>query len=133
MAPDDSLLAARALVLRDLAAYRADVARVVSIVEDVLTERRWWVEQWPEGAAYVPGLVAQDVQDAMLERVARWPACPIHHGDPEAEEDGHVLHVLPDLGVDPHWVCERHGTVVAPLGGLVAQDSSDQFGASDPS
>jgi DNA-binding transcriptional MocR family regulator len=59
------------------------------------------------------GLVAQDVQDALLERAGRWPLC-------KACEDGtHALYVDPDLGgPDPAWVCEQAGVVVAPIGGL---------------
>ena len=62
--PDDPLLAARALVLHDLAARGLAQPAVVSMLEKSLSERRWWLSQWPEGAAYVLGLVAQDVQDA---------------------------------------------------------------------
>ncbi len=113
----DCLLAARALVLHDLAARAMDSARTVSIVDDVLTQRRWWTEQWPEGSAYVACLVAQDVQEALLEKVGRWPLCArqdgAHHGD-----EPHELRVTPDLGADPHWVCEHDGTVIAPVGAL---------------
>ncbi len=109
----DPLLHARALVLHDLAACGACDAGVVSLVEDVVAARRWWVEQWPQGAAYVAGQVAQDVQDRMIDEVARWPSCPRHDG-----ADRHELHIEPELGADPHWVCETDGAVVAPLGGL---------------
>lgn len=113
------LHAARALVLKDLAA--SDVtgapelgAAVVSLVEDAVAHRRWWVEQWPDGAEFLPGLVAQDVQDALLERYGRWPLCPLHKdiGDP------HALQVEPELGPDPHWVCSTEGVAVAPVGSL---------------
>ncbi len=124
----DALLAARALVLHDLAAYGMDNATTVSVVDHVLTERRWWVEQWPAGAAYVACLVAQDVQEALLESVGRWPLCRRDHGDEDTTDQGevvpgddaapHELHVLPDLGEDPHWVCEKSGTVVAAVGAL---------------
>lgn len=30
----------------------------------------------------------------------------------------HALRVSPELGADPHWVCEEAGIVVAPVGGL---------------
>ncbi|HEX6920704.1 MAG TPA: hypothetical protein VF314_10770 [Actinomycetes bacterium] len=112
----DALLAARALVLHDLAARGLESARTVSLVDDVLTHRRWWVEQWPEGAAYVACLVAQDVQEALLETVGRWPLCARHHDDDDQEP--HELRVTPDLGEDPHWVCEEDGCVVAPVGAL---------------
>lgn len=111
----DALLCARALVLHDLAARGLDTARTVSILDEVLTERRWWVAQWPEGAAYVACLVAQDVQEALLEEVGRWPLCFLHRHDHDAP---HELRVAPDLGEDPHWVCEEDGCVVAPVGAL---------------
>ncbi|MFD9790267.1 hypothetical protein ACFWXK_04870 [Streptomyces sp. NPDC059070] len=112
---EQSLHAARALVLADLAAREVAWADVVSLVEDAVTHRRWWVEQWPDGAAYVAGLVAQDVQDALLEKYGRWPICPVcDAGDP------HALDVEPELGPDPHWVCGKAGVTVAPVGGLGA-------------
>jgi hypothetical protein len=111
----DCLLAARALVLHDLVACGMDSARTVSIVDDVLTERRWWVDQWPDGAAYVACLVAQDVQEALLEVVGPWPLCVLAHDDVDRP---HELRVAPDLGDDPHWVCEEQGCVVAPVGAL---------------
>lgn len=119
----DALFAARARVLRDLAAYGLDTAPSVSVLDEVLTSRRWWLDQWPAGAAYVACLVAQDVQEALLESVGRWPLCSWVHDDLEDSSDGavpHELRVAPDLGEDPHWVCEEHGTVVAPVGHLAA-------------
>ena len=74
---EQALHAARALVLADLVAGEVAEAEVVSLVEDAVAHRRWWVEQWPEGVAFVAGLVAQDVQDALLERYGRWPLCPV--------------------------------------------------------
>ncbi|HZX38031.1 MAG TPA: hypothetical protein VFF37_06810 [Streptomyces sp.] len=110
---EQALHAARALVLADLAARDVADAGVVSMVEEAVTHRRWWVEQWPEGVEYVAGLVAQDVQDALLERYGRWPLCPVcDAGDP------HALDVEPELGPDPHWVCSKAGVVVARVGGL---------------
>jgi hypothetical protein len=110
---EHALHRARALVLTDLAARNVADAGVVSMVEDAVTHRRWWVEQWPEGVEYVVGLVAQDVQDALLERHGRWPLCPVcDAGDP------HALEIQPELGPDPHWVCGKAGVVVAPIGGL---------------
>ncbi|MER8236557.1 hypothetical protein ACIRQY_31275 [Streptomyces sp. NPDC101490] len=110
---EQALHAARALVLADLAARDVAEAEVVSMVEDAVTHRRWWVEQWPEGVEYVAGLVAQDVQDALLERYGRWPLCPVCDSD-----DPHALDVEPELGPDPHWVCAKQGVAVAPVGGL---------------
>lgn len=110
---EQALHRARALVLADLAARNVADAGVVSMVEDAVTHRRWWVEQWPEGVEYVAGLVAQDVQDALLERHGRWPLCPVcDTGDP------HALEIQPELGPDPQWVCGKAGVVVAPIGGL---------------
>ncbi|SED48356.1 hypothetical protein SAMN05216532_4693 [Streptomyces sp. 2231.1] len=113
---EQALHAARALVLADLVAREVAEADVVSLVEDAVAQRRWWVEQWPQGAAFVAGLVAQDVQDALLERYGRWPLCPVcGSGDP------HALDVEPELGPDPHWVpqggCEGRGGRLAGIGG----------------
>ncbi|WP_326689578.1 MULTISPECIES: hypothetical protein [unclassified Streptomyces] len=108
-----ALHAARALILADLEA--GDVARadIVSLVEESVSHRRWWVSQWPEGIAFVDGLVAQDVQDALLERYGRWPVCPVCVG-----ADPHALDVEPELGEEPHWVCGKTSTVVARVGSL---------------
>lgn len=111
---DDVVLVARALVLRDLGARGLDVAAAVDVLDAALTERRWWVEQWPEGAAFVAGQLAQDVQDRLLDTgVGRWPSCA-----PCTEEEPHELRIEPELGPDPQWVCEKTGRPVAPLGAL---------------
>ncbi|MBP0457401.1 hypothetical protein [Streptomyces montanisoli] len=110
---EQALHAARALVMADLAAGGVAGAETVSLVEESVAHRRWWIEQWPEGAPFVAGLVAQDVQDALLERYGRWPLCPLC-----AADDPHALDVEPELGPDPHWVCGRSGTVIAPVGAL---------------
>lgn len=100
-------------MLADLAAREVAEADVVSLVEESVVQRRWWVEQWPEGADFVAGLIAQDVQDALLERHGRWPLCPVcPSGDP------HALEVEPELGPDPHWVCHKAGVRVAAVGDL---------------
>jgi hypothetical protein len=110
---EQSLHTARALVLADLAADEVAAPDVVSLVEDSVVQRRWWVEQWPQGAEFVAGLVAQDVQDALLERYGRWPLCPVcGSGDP------HALDVEPELGPDPHWVCHKAGVRIAAVGSL---------------
>ncbi|MFJ6811380.1 hypothetical protein ACIQRK_36190 [Streptomyces anulatus] len=111
---EQSLHTARALVMADLAAGDVAEADIVSLVEDAVTHRRWWVEQWPEGVDFVAGLVAQDVQDALLERYGRWPLCPAC----SAEEEPHALDVEPELGPDPHWVCTKAAVAVAPVGAL---------------
>ena len=110
---EQELHAARARVIADLVAGDVDRAEIVSLVEDAVTHRRWWVGQWPEGAAYVTGLIAQDVQDALLESHGRWPLCPVC-----TEQDPHALDVEPELGPDPHWVCTRAAVSVAPVGEL---------------
>lgn len=110
---EQALHAARALVLADLVAGDIAQADVVSLVEDSVSHRRWWVAQWPQGAEFVAGLVAQDVQDALMERYGRWPLCPAcDSGDP------HALDIEPELGTDPHWVCGKAGVVVAAVGSL---------------
>jgi hypothetical protein len=108
-----ALFEARARVLADLEARRSATAAAVSFLEDAISSRTWWAEQWPEGVQYVAGLVAQDVQDALFETTERWPLC-LGCGGP-----AHSLYIQPDLGgPDPVWVCEESGDVVAPLGGL---------------
>lgn len=112
--PDEALAAARALVLRDLEATQAADPVSVSALEEAVTARRWWASQWAEGTTYVAGLVAQDVQDALLDSAGRWPLCrACDHLDP------HALYIHPELGgPDPTWVCESSGIAVAPLGHL---------------
>ncbi|MGH3443774.1 MAG: hypothetical protein ACRDPB_00225 [Nocardioidaceae bacterium] len=110
----DVLLAARALVLHDLEATEAANPESVSALESAVTTRRWWASQWEQGKRYVAGLVAQDVQDALLESVGRWPLCTACD-----QLDAHALYIHPELGgPDPTWVCEKSGISVAPLGGL---------------
>ena len=109
------MLSARALVLRDLCARELDSPAAVDVLEDVVAERRWWVEEWPDGAAYVAGQIAQDVQERLLDGgLGRWPRCISCDGDT------HELRIEPELGHDPQWVCEESGTAVAPLGALGA-------------
>ncbi|MCW2790989.1 MAG: hypothetical protein JWO76_87 [Nocardioides sp.] len=110
---DDTLLFdARARVLADLVARHQATPAAVSVLEDAVSDRKWWAEQWPEGAAYVAGLVAQDVQDALFETVGRWPICLSCDDAPV-----HALYIQPDLGgPDPMWVCEETGEPVAALG-----------------
>ena len=112
---DPAVYAARAVVLRDLQSTSIVDAVVVSLLEEAVTTRRWWAAQWPDGIEYVAGLVAQDVQDALLDDGERWPLCEA------CDEDAalHSLHIEPDLGgPDPVWVCEESGRAVAPLGNL---------------
>ena len=110
----DALLAARALVLHDLEATASANPESVSALEASVTTRRWWASQWEEGKRYVAGLVAQDVQDALLETVGRWPLCTACD-----QLDAHALYIHPELGgPDPTWVCEEAGLEIAPVGGL---------------
>jgi hypothetical protein len=111
---DASLIfTARALVLADLEARQLATPEAVSVLENAMSQRTWWAEQWPEGQQYVAGLVAQDVQDALFEVSGRWPICLDCDG-PE-----HSLYIQPDLGgPDPVWVCEESGHTIAPLGRL---------------
>ncbi|MFB7665116.1 hypothetical protein ACFC1R_14345 [Kitasatospora sp. NPDC056138] len=111
---ETALHAARALILADLTARDVAEAEVVSMVEKAVTHRRWWLEQWPAGTEFVLGLLAQDVQDALLEAYGRWPLCTAC----AADGDPHALSVEPELGAEPHWVCGKNATVVAPVGGL---------------
>ncbi|SEN06600.1 hypothetical protein [Actinacidiphila rubida] len=104
---------ARALVLADLTARDVAEATVVSLLEEAVSKRRWWLQQWPDGADFVTGLLAQDVQDALMEAYGRWPLCP-HCEEP------HALTVEPELGADPQWVCEARGEAVAAVGSLGA-------------
>ncbi|OEJ26316.1 hypothetical protein AR457_19510 [Streptomyces agglomeratus] len=110
---EQALHAARALVMADLTARDVARADVVSLVEDAIVHRRWWVEQWPAGAEFVTGLIAQDVQDALLEKYGRWPICPVC-----TDVEPHALAVEPELGPDPHWVCSKAAVIVAPVGSL---------------
>lgn len=115
---DDPVTTARALVLRDLERTGVADALAVSLLEEAVSQRAWWVEQWAEGRDFVVGLVAQDVQDGLLERKGRWPLCTTCRESNPADEP-HALYVSPDLGgPDPHWVCEESGTVVARIGSL---------------
>lgn len=110
---DDALLGARARVLHDLEATGAADPSSVSALEEVVSARRWWVTEWEEATTYVAGLVAQDLQDRLLEDRGRWPLCP------RCEGATHALYIHPELGgPDPVWVCEERGQEVAPLGAL---------------
>lgn len=113
MTSADPLLGARALVLRDLSAQGFVDPHTVSVVEDCVAQRRWWLSQWQQGAAFIEGLVAQDVQDALFDEARRWPLC-VDCADPVE----HSLSIEPELGPDPHWVCSESGELIARLGAL---------------
>lgn len=108
---EQALHTARAAVLRDLSATGHTDPSTVSLVDDAVASRRWWVEQWPDGVAFLTCLVAQDVADALLARVGRWPCCVVHDEEP--------LVVEPALGHDPRWICGHCGEI-APIGELHA-------------
>ena len=114
--PEAALHAARADVLHDLEASRLAEPAVIDLLEDALSTRRWWLQHWPSGSAYIAGLIAQDVQDSLLETHGRWPLCPTCDS-----ESPHAVYIHPELGgPEPVWVCEESGTTVAPLGQLGA-------------
>ncbi|MFD0807303.1 hypothetical protein ACFQ0K_14515 [Nocardioides caeni] len=117
---DRVIYLARAQVLADLEARALGTVDAVTLLEEACSDRRWWLEQWPDGAPYIGGLIAQDVQDGLADRFGRadpsglWPACSACSSHPV-----HALHIEPDLGgPDPCWVCEESGQVVAALGRL---------------
>jgi hypothetical protein len=126
MTSGDPLLNARALVLRDLAAQGLVDPHTVSVVEDSVANRRWWLAQWQRGAAFVDGLVAQDVQDALFDEARRWPVC-----SDCADPVEHSLSIEPELGPHPHWVCSESGAVVAPLGHLMPIADREDTDAGD--
>ncbi len=121
MTADDALMNARALVLHDLEVTSAASPETVSALEEAVITRRWWASQWEQGKEYVAGLIAQDVQDTILDRFGRWPVCQVCDAG-AGDTEPHALYIHPDLGgPDPTWVCESSGTTVAPLGSLRAQ------------
>jgi hypothetical protein len=119
MTTADPLLGARARVLHDLSARGLTDPHSVSVTEDCVAQRRWWLAQWPQGVDFVGGLVAQDVQDALFDESTRWPLC-IGCANPV----DHSLVIEPELGPDPHWVCSEGGSVIAALGELANADRS---------
>lgn len=124
---DDPLLHARAQVLHDMEVTGIADPATVSTLEEAVATRRWWAAQWDQGPAYVAGLVAQDVQDELLQERGRWPVCPVCNGAT------HALYIHPEIGgPDPVWLCEQTGRPVAPLGGLSADGSSAGGGPAAP-
>ena len=122
------LSSARALVLADLQTRGVASPMTVSTLENAVEDRRWWASQWPEGQVYVAGLVAQDVQDALLETVGRWPLC-VGCDDPTE----HALYIHPELGgPNPTWVCEQTATQVAELGRLGPADGPKRPSSTPP-
>jgi hypothetical protein len=110
---DDPLLVARARALHDLEVRGMADPTGVSVLEEAVSQRRWWLSQWAQGAEFVAGLVAQDVQDQLFDAGVRWPRCTA------CEETAlHSLSLEPELDPDPRWVCAESGIEVAPLGSL---------------
>jgi hypothetical protein len=103
--PAVALATARSAVAADLGDPRRE-----HLLDVALEHRRWWLQQWPQGAPLVLGLLAQDVQDAVHMEQPDWPLCPTCRD--------HALFVEPDLGPDPFWVCHRSGLPVAQVGHL---------------
>jgi len=60
---------------------------VVSLLEDAVSVRGWWLEQWTDGAAFVAGLVAQDVQDALFDDNGPLAALHLVRGGRRAHPD----------------------------------------------
>lgn len=120
MSTDAVLAAARAAVARDLTDPTWDDA-----LDAAVAGRRWWLEQWPDGAPHLLGLLAQDVQEAVHALQPLWPRC----SEPSCPASGgHPLLVEPDLGPDPFWTCDRTGLPIAAVGGLHGHLSSDEDG-----
>jgi len=108
----DAVEQARAAVAHDVGPGWDDA------LDAAAAHRRWWLDQWPEGAPHVLGLLAQDVQEAVHARDPSWPVCP----EPTCPERGrHALFVEPDLGPDPFWTCLETGLPVAAVGQLPGQ------------
>jgi len=84
-------------------------------VAAAVEHRRWWLAQWADGAPYVLGLLAQDVQEAVHAHDPLWPAC-LETSCPERLAQ--PMFVEPDLGPDPFWTCHRTGLPVAAVGQL---------------
>ena len=106
---------ARALVLHDLESTGVADPPRVSALESALADRGWWLEQWAEGRDFVVGLVAQDVQDALLETNGRWPLCRAcdRAGAARALRAPRPRRTRPRPGC-----CEHAGIAVAPIGEL---------------
>ncbi|MEO8329587.1 MAG: hypothetical protein ABI586_06255 [Candidatus Nanopelagicales bacterium] len=107
---DQALADARSRLLHDLGSTTAVTNIHVDALENALTARRAWVEPWPEGVAFLACLVAQDLQESLVDVAGRWPMC--------RADGSHQLHVEPDLGDDPRWVCQECSIVAGPVGGL---------------
>ena len=82
----DALLEARARVLHDLAARGLDTAAAVSVVDEVLTARRWWVDAVARRRAVrrLPGRPGRPGGAARAGRPAG-RLCPATH-DPHEDE-----------------------------------------------
>jgi hypothetical protein len=100
-----ALAGAREAVAHDLH------GRWAELLAEALAYREWWLSEWPDGGPFVPGLLAQDVQEKVHATAdPLWPLCPTCRD--------HALVVEPDLGTDSFWVCHRSGLPVAEVGRL---------------
>jgi hypothetical protein len=109
--PDEALVTAHTALRSDLCATNCWTPATEQALVNAINGRRAWLAAWPEGADHVPGLVAQDLQEAVHETIdATWPRC--------SEHVDHALFVEPDLGPDAFWVCHVSGLPVAAVGGL---------------
>jgi len=105
-----TLTEATEAVRRDLPSPSYDDALTAAVAH-----RTWWLSEWADGDAYVLGLLAQDLQEAVHADDPLWPTCT----EPSCpDRHAHALFVEPDLGADPFWTCHRTGLPVAPVGSL---------------
>ena len=119
----DPLAEAAAAALHDLEATGQWSDRSAAAVAAAVGERTWWLDQWPQGAEHLLGLIAQDVQEWMHTHDPDWPLCPEHRD--------HALFVEPDLGPDPFWVCHRSGLPIAGVGQLEKASAQPSVGDVD--
>jgi hypothetical protein len=61
---EDPIVTARAHVLRDLEATGVANPETVSLLEDAVSQRGWWLEQWPGGHSFVTGLCVLSARTA---------------------------------------------------------------------
>ena len=90
----------------DKYAKKADMTFQELIAEEIGNRAEYESQQakvWDE--------TVDKAEKMLLEKYGRWPLCP-YCAQP------HALAVEPELGADPHWVCEARGEAVAPVGAL---------------
>src|ERR1700712_1021015 len=105
----DPLLSAATAAEHDLAVTGQWSGGSEAALTASVEQRRWWLEQWPEGGEHLLGRVAQDGQEGVHDNAdSDWPLCPDHRD--------HALFVEPDLGPDPFWFCHKSGLPLASVG-----------------